>query len=130
MVTTEIERIARVLHLRKNNEEGGANLCLIIQGKIKELISNNNKLKFTNTMLKQQNQILRSKLDNINKNLKIQKANKNQEDYKINMDKMMSDTYKDIKKRVNEVNKENDIVRTENKYLANKVRQLEKKLLL
>lgn len=130
MVTTEIERIARVLHLRKNNEEGGANLCLIIQGKIKELISNNNKLKFTNTMLKQQNQILRSKLDNINKNLKIQKANKNQEDYKINMDKMMSDTYKNIKKRVNEVNKENDIVRTENKYLANKVRQLEKKLLL
>mgnify|MGYP000906728130 CR=1 FL=1 len=130
MVTTEIERIARVLHLRKNNEESGANLCLIIQGKIKELISNNNKLKFTNTMLKQQNQILRSKLDNINKNLKIQKANKNQEDYKINMDKMMSDTYKNIKKRVNEVNKENDIVRTENKYLANKVRQLEKKLLL
>lgn len=123
---TDIERIARVLHLKENKSKN-TNLCLIIQGEIKKLISNNNKLTFTNIILKQQNQKLRDKIEN---NIKQNKINKDNENNKINKDRTNLDTYKNVRKKLEEVNRENYILNSENEYLNKRIKILKKKLKL
>lgn len=115
----ELERIANIL---KINRRGNTNLCLQIQGKINRIIENNKKLNFTNNLLKQQNGKLRDKINNINKNIDKIKKEKS-----ASPNDVIINTY-DIKEKIKDLNKENDIIRTENKLLSAKVRELEKKL--
>jgi len=115
----ELERIANIL---KINKEGDTNLCLQIQGKINGIVANNKKLDFTNNLLKQQNAKLRDRINNINKNIDKIKKEKS-----TNPNDAIINTY-NMKKKIKDLNKENDIIKTENKLLSAKVRELEKKL--
>ena len=115
----ELERIANVL---KINRGGDTNLCLKIQGRVNEIIANNKKLDFTNNLLKQQNNKLRDRINNINKNI-----NKIKKEKSANTNNTIVNTY-DIKEKIKNLDKENDIIKTENKLLSAKVRELEKKL--
>lgn len=115
----ELERIANIL---KINREGDTNLCLKIQGQVNAIIASNKKLVFTNNLLKQQNDKLKDRINNINKNIDKIKKEKS-----ASPNDAIINTY-DIKEKIKDLNKENDIIRTENKLLSAKVRELEKKL--
>lgn len=110
---TEIQVIANMLKipLRENDRE----LCLLIQDKLKEITNENNKLKFTNQLVKKQ---LESKRDEVN----IISKKLNEMEYADKFNKNKNITYKKFRDTISE--QENLIVnlKQELKYYESKLK--------
>lgn len=108
---SEIQRIATVLGIDYNN----SNLCLKIQGKIKELMQENKKLSTIN-------KIISYKLNNKNKQLESSEVKMTDFQYIKQIDKL----YLALKEENKELNGVIYGLKQENNYYIEKIKELKK----
>ena len=117
---TETQRIANLLNISHDSIiYNDNNLCLTVQSKIRNLLEENKKLKFTNT-------IISSKLNEKNKQSRISEDKATGFQYIDEIKGQFDKLYKTLKKENEELNIANNGLRQENDYYKNMIKDLKR----